>query len=199
MPLPFPPLVPEVPPEQDPTPPALVHPDDLARRLGLDLPLTGDVSWALREAIAAVQSDVEVYLGRPLVAEKHVTTSVPPGTPYTALPGQPVHAILSTVPDGHGGYTVTYIAGPDLSAAGLTAVRRYVLARAALDPDVTRLVPSGKREITSVSVEGQSVSFKPVGGVSIENLPPEQQVPQLTSLERYKRRGVFQRRTPGVR
>ncbi len=183
----------------------VVHPDDLARTLRIPLPLDGEVEWTLRQAILAVQSDVESHLGRPVTPRVYVESGVWPG----GLGGQwplaqdRVLSIVSAVPDVsadgyvYGTFTVTYLAGLDgRNDPDLAPIRRYVMAWAALDPSVAPHVPAARREITNVSVEGQSVGFRAVGGVDPATLPVEQRLPQLKGLDRWRLAGrrVFQRR-----
>lgn len=182
-----------------PQPPALaVHPDDLARRVGLDLPLDGEQEWTLREAIADVQAEVEAYLNRPIMPRVVVESGLWPGYNDRFTLREPdvvgIDRVTADLRDGFptGTYTVTYRVGLDArNDPNLAAIKRYVLRRAMVHDSVAALVPVSKRQVNSVSVEGQSVSFAPAGGVEV---PAEQRIPQISSLERWKRRGVFQRR-----
>lgn len=186
------------------SPPLVVHPDDLARRLRIPLPLDGDVEWDLRQAIADVQADVVAHLGRSITPETRVATGVWASAGGWHLPDtEPVLSIVTAVPEadawGHltGRFTVTYTCGLDArTEAKYAPIRRYVMAWATVHDAVGAHVPSSRREITSVSVEGQSVTFKPVGGVDPATIPVEQRLPQLSSLDRWRIAGrrVFQRR-----
>ena len=45
----------------------VVYPGEIARSLGLPQPLDEDARFTLEEASAGAQSDVEAYLGRPVM------------------------------------------------------------------------------------------------------------------------------------
>lgn len=191
----------------------IVTADYIARRLGLPRPLSADDQWTVEEAITEAQSDVEAYLGRAITPTQYTETGL-----WKAFDGSylltywPLVDIVSetaeTDPDTAqllGTWTVVYTAGLDAANDPLLApIRRYVVAAAMNSPSVTDLweaaQPSAGRVVTSVSAEGQSVSYantSPAGGqIGPAGSGSPGALPLLSSLDRWRIAGrrVFQRR-----
>ncbi len=184
---------------------------DLAARLGIG---TGDngVDTVLADAITDAQADVEGYLGRVIMPTQFTETgcwAMYGG--YDLIPlDEPVRSIDTAVaetagspPYDTGYFTVTYTAGLDCTEADKRPILRYVTAHAMNDPQVLRVweqVTGGHGAITSVSAEGQSISYGAVnfggGGLAGSGVPGA--LPSLPSLDRWRRAGrrVFTRKTP---
>lgn len=150
--------------------PTVVYAGQVARYLGLRLPLDEETGYAITEAVIAAQSDVQAYLGRPVVPVTCTDNHVPPGRCGWRLAEYPVVSVTSatpeTYPDGSptGLYTVVYVAG--LDGAGdpeLEPVRRFVKLHAAFDPAVQiafrQQRPDIATRVTSAGIQGQTASF----------------------------------------
>jgi hypothetical protein len=205
--------------------PALIaQPAEIARRLGVSQPLEEDDRWLLEAALIDAQADLEAYLGRAVTprtyVDEHVRRREWPGADEWKLANAPIVSITSAVEetdtDGAptGLYRVTYVAGLDgANDPELEPLRRYVRTHAIYSPGVQawyrRTAPDLARTVTSVAVEGQSVSWS-------DNFPspvPGQQagqeagaarpgsLPTLASCDRWRVAGrrVFQRETPPPR
>jgi hypothetical protein len=205
-------------------PTLIVQPAEIARRLGVSQPLEEDDRWLLEAALIDAQSDLEAYLGRAVVprtyVDEHVQRYVGPGADDWRLANWPVVSIAEVTEeedtDGSptGLWRVTYVAGLDGAAdPELEPLRRYVRVHAIYSPGVQawyrRTAPDLARTVTSVSVEGQSVSWS-------DNFPPPLpgqmagkeagqtapgSLPTLASCDRWRIAGrrVFQRTTPPPR
>jgi hypothetical protein len=191
--------------------------DDVARAMRLPLPLSADDSWRLSRAIQEAQFDVEAYLGRPITPTVYVEYGLWPiqGDIWWSLCHAPLIEVLSSVAetiDGQatGTFTVTYTAGLDAANdPQLAPIRRYVAAAAMASPmmiDAWRATRSdGGRVVSSLSTEGQSVSFKYASpldssGAGSGTATWPGSPPRLDSLDRWRLAGrrVFQRRERGV-
>lgn len=197
-----------------PDPPALpliVSADQVARTLGIPLPLDEDTRWSIEQAIADAQADVAAYLGYDALtpttrAQEHLVAWMG-GYDLTY---HPVIEIISETPETDpetgsltGLFTVVYRAG--LNAAEDPAqepIRRYVRAHAANAPTVQalarKLAPQLPREIVSLSVEGQSVTY--TGRDNSATAPGSGfpgSLPGLAALDRWRVAGrrVARRRT----
>ncbi|MFM9647754.1 hypothetical protein ACKI1S_16600 [Streptomyces galilaeus] len=169
----------------------VTSPEAVADDLGVPLPLTPAQRDALMTAIRKAQSDVEGYLGRSLVPRVVTRTAV---TPYwrpsedltdpEAWPFETddVWRVSAYRDRGDGTYDVDLLVG--LDGAAEDPVVRYVTAHAA---ESERNRPGGVgaqgRRVSSVSAEGQSISY--------ESAPTAGQagaLPTIDTLSRLKRR-----------
>lgn len=192
-------------------PPLVVTVAELARRL--EVTLDDTTRPVLEDAIRDTQDDVEAYLGRVITPAQFVEEHLYPWPGGWDLEHHPVVDVLSAVEetddDGNptGLFTVTYLAGLDARAdRELRPILRYVRAHAMSLPPVVRLWratnPDDARTVTSLSVEGQSVSYANTtptgGGQPGPGSGAPGAAPTLTSLDRWRVAGrrVFQRRTP---
>ncbi|MGW2496263.1 hypothetical protein ACWCV2_17395 [Streptomyces pseudogriseolus] len=166
-------------------------PESVADELGVPLPLTLAQRDALTTAIRRAQADVEGYLGRSLVPRVTTYTAI---TPYwqssenlTDPEAWPLDIDdewhVSAYRDrGDGTYDVDVLVG--LNGAAEEPIARYITAHAA---ESERNRPGGVgaqgRRVSSVSAEGQSISYDsaPLTGQAGA-------LPTLDSLSRYKRR-----------
>lgn len=158
-----------------PPPTLIVTADDIARRLGLTVPMDDDTRWRIEQAIQDAQADVSAYLGRSLTPDTVTESGLIPvqvdGVDYWDLKEGPVLSITSTVAETYpdtgqptGRYTVTYTAGIDsVTDPALAPVRRYVMVHAMYSPGVQLIfrteLPDRARRAQSVSVEGQAVTY----------------------------------------
>lgn len=185
----------------------IVTVEEVARRLGLPQPLDEPDRWLIEQALADAQADLEAYLGRPVTPVTHTERVFPP--PWGPLPlrEHPVIEVLSQTPEVDGGGTptgwlvVVYVAGLDgADDPELAPLRRFVRTHAMYSAEVRalwrRLVPDAARTVTSVSVEGQGITFADTHQVasdaSEKGLPGG--LPTLTSCDRWRvaRRRVAQ-------
>lgn len=182
----------------------IVSPADVAVRLGQDpAALTQAQTDYLTAKIEDAESDVLAYLNRDsLVAVETIAKQQYPvfGAPdlsdWRAWPRlldlfDDRVAVKSWVDNGDGTYDVTVLVG--LDGANEAPVRRFVLAHAV---ESTRNDPSNmglaKRQVTSVSAEGQSISYDK--GSSTEGAAGSG--PNIKTLARYKRLSAFSRQGP---
>ncbi|MER5222851.1 hypothetical protein [Streptomyces flaveus] len=168
----------------------VTSPEAVADALGVPLPITPEQRFALETAIRAAQADVSSYLARPLIPR---TVTLPAVTPRWTedldnpdswpLPDQDdLVEVAAYHPRGDGTYDVDLLVG--LNGVAEAAIVRYVTAHAA---ESERLRPGGVgsqgRRVSSVSAEGQSISY--------ESAPTAGQagaVPTLDSLSGLRRR-----------
>ncbi|MEQ7008476.1 hypothetical protein ABN028_20080 [Actinopolymorpha sp. B17G11] len=182
----------------------VVPTEDVARLLGLPDPLPADKAWQIEQALLDAEGAVVGHIGRPIVAvEKTLTDQYPvPGIALTdpdAWPDAQVQLddrikVLETTATEGGRFTVRFLVGLDV--ANDPELRRiYTFIR---DSAVESLRNNpdggiGTRRVSSVSAEGQSVSYAndTPGGAAAPGAPPT-----LDSLNRWKRRAAYMRRTP---
>lgn len=190
--------------------PLIVHPEKVARRLKLPLPLDADTTWLISNAIRTAQGRVRTYLRRPITPQQVTITGLYPWVDGWQLPDRDARAITSTAETDSNGqltgyYTVTYTTGLDAATdLDLFPIRDFVLLSALNDPEVLRFWrqqnPTTTREITSSSADGQSISYKPstLGGGGAAGSATPGALPDLTGLNEWQVRhiGVFQR--PGT-
>ncbi|MFN1193374.1 hypothetical protein ACK03K_34485 [[Kitasatospora] papulosa] len=170
----------------------VTSPEAVADELGVPLPLTAAQRDDLMTAIRKAQSDVEAYVGQPLIPRVVTRTAL---TPYwrteeelsqrQSWPFESVDAYVQVVAyrnRGDGSYDVDFLIG--LDGAAEEPVVRYVTAHAA---ESERNRPGGVsaqgRRVSSVSAEGQSISY--------ESAPTAGQagaLPTIDTLARLKRR-----------
>ncbi|MBV1940761.1 hypothetical protein KUF83_29960 [Streptomyces sp. BV286] len=174
----------------------LASAEQIADKLGVPLPLTASQRESYRDAIADAQSDVAGYLGRPLLPQPRTLTDVKPLYGYDLYDPRawPVHELDDVVTvtsysdnaDGEDTYDVQLMVG--LNAAAERPIVRYVIAHAAEGIRNSPTQPPGStstdrgRRVSSVSAEGQSVSFEsaPVAGQAGA-------LPALDSLAGYRK------------
>lgn len=168
----------------------VTSPEAVADSLGVPLPITADQRSALETAIRNAQADVVAYLNRPVVPRALTLRAATPF--YTGnlddaeswpLPDQDdLVEVIAYRPHGDGTYDVDFLVG--LNGATEETIVRYVTAHAA---ESERQRPGGVgssgRRVSSVSAEGQSISY--------ETAPTAGQagaLPALESLNRLRRR-----------
>lgn len=184
----------------------VTSPEAVAKQLRMPLPLTVEQREDFLDEIRTAQADVQAHIGRPLVPYLAKLTGVMPA--YGVDPGDwrawrgevsdedfEVDA-YTAYPDGT--YDVTLQVG--LDGAVEEPIRRYVAVHAA---EMLRLSGVyGKRRVSSVSAEGQSVSYEASPGsngmgsrTSRGNMSPAAgQMPTLSSLDEYRFAPVFVRK-----
>jgi hypothetical protein len=178
----------------------------VARAAGLDELEHEDV---IEAAILDAQADVTGYLGREITVGTYTETGrMVVGDEWDLTPLEdPVIAIgtvtAETYPGGglSGYYTVTYTAGLDAATDPVLApIRRYVKAHALNSPELHRLwvATSPPSTVTSVSTEGQSVSYSTptLGGGGPPGSGAPGALPTLGSLSRWRRISVSRQRQP---
>ncbi|MEE1764415.1 hypothetical protein [Streptomyces sp. SP18BB07] len=169
----------------------VTSPEAVADDLGVPLPLTPVQRDALMTAIRKAQSDVEGYLGQPLVprvvTRKALTPYWRPDADLSDTEAWPyevdgIWQVSAHRDLGDGTYDVDFLVG--LDGAAEDPVVRYVTAHAA---EAERNRPGGVgaqgRRVSSVSAEGQSISY--------ESAPTAGQagaLPTIDTLSRLKRR-----------
>uniref|UniRef100_UPI003F498C42 hypothetical protein n=1 Tax=Nonomuraea sp. CA-251285 TaxID=3240002 RepID=UPI003F498C42 len=185
--------------------PLIVAADEIARRLRLPLPLDEPDQWLIEQAIRDAQTDVEAYLGRPISVREFTETGLPLLADGFRLKETPVVELVTVEwpPDGSG-YTVTYRAGLDVAGHPVFApIVRYVAAHAMWSEDVQgvrrRLRLEDTRTPTSISVTGQSISYKDThdSASARPGSGTPGALPTLASLDRWRVAGrrVYQRPT----
>ncbi|MEU6632826.1 hypothetical protein ABZ905_31770 [Streptomyces parvus] len=161
--------------------------EQIADKLHIPLPITAAQRETFRDAIRDAQADVVGYLGRPLVPEPRELLAVTPLYGYDfndpqAWPIQHLDDVVTVVryiDATDGTYDVELLVG--LDGAAEEPIARYVVAHAA---EGIRNSPAagGERRVTSLSAEGQSVSYEaaPTAGQAGS-------LPALDSLSGYRR------------
>ncbi|MFB6505621.1 hypothetical protein ACFC07_21980 [Streptomyces sp. NPDC056099] len=165
--------------------------EDVASELGVSLPITAVQREKYRDAIGKAQADVAGYLGRPLIPQPRRLLEVTPLFGYDlddpqAWPIQHFDDVATVVShsanlDDRNTYTVDLLIG--LDGAVEDPIREYLVAHAS---ERIRNSPSsaeGERRVTSVSAEGQSISY--------DSAPAAGQpgaLPTLDSLSGYRKR-----------
>lgn len=184
----------------------VVTPWDVAVAVGLTLPLTDIQRIRLSAAIDRAQAKVGDYLNRPLLPEARTFTHRQPLTGYeltdpAAWPDvkreadDTIDVTAVTVVDYS--YTVDVLVG--LNAATdprLQAVRDWIIADAAGQMvAATGDARLGTREVTSVSADGQSVSYQQAGTQATGDTGVAGGKPELRALRKWRRMPVHQRVT----
>ncbi|MFF0754404.1 hypothetical protein [Streptomyces sp. NPDC004267] len=165
----------------------LASAEQIADKLQVPLPLSAAQREAFRDAIADAQSDVAGHLGRPLLPSPRTLSGARPLFGYDlydarAWPLDGVDDIVTVArvtekPDGR--YDVDLLVGLDADAE--RPIVRYVVAHAAEGLRNDPATGNGRR-VTSVSAEGQSISY--------ETAPAAGQagaLPTLDSLNGYRK------------
>lgn len=175
-------------------------PAEVGRRLGLTV-LTVVQEQAIVDEIADAVADLEAYLSRPLIptavfevgqyptlgwpledarAWKHLATK---HDDRISVVGVPTANIDGT-------FDVNLLVG--LDGASEEPIVRYLRAHAVelirQNPDI----PVGRRRVSSVSGDGQSVSYSDGGNIKAGEVGAQ---PRREDLSRYKRLAVFRRKT----
>lgn len=196
-----------------------VSADTVARLAGIPRPLDEDTQWLIEQAILGAQDDVIAYLGQPITPLLATEDGLYPQSAFLSLTDRrqwllcntPVIEILTADPETAdpfplGTYRVAYTYGLNVvTDPQMGPVRRWILASAVASPEVASAyaatAPDGGRLVTSVSAEGQSISYSAVkvpsasvAGTAGSGAPGS--VPLLSSLDRWRVAGrrVFQRR-----
>ncbi|MCG8971748.1 hypothetical protein [Streptomyces sp. CL12-4] len=172
----------------------VTSPEAVAKELGVPLPLTPEQRDDLLTAIRKAQADVVGYLGQPVIPQLATRTGLTPqwgrDNSLEDVEAWPFDVddlvqVCAYRPREDGTYDVDFLIGFD--GAANDAVVRYVTTHAA---ESERNRPGGVgaqgRRVSSVSAEGQSISY--------ESAPTAGQagaLPTLDSLSRWKRR-LFQ-------
>ncbi|MCX4677612.1 hypothetical protein OG413_20280 [Streptomyces sp. NBC_01433] len=170
----------------------VASPEAVADALGVPLPLTSVQRAAYEEEIRGAQDDVATYLNRPLVPAVTTARGLTPlwTDALDDIDAWPVQFddfadVIAHRPNPDGTYDVDLLIG--LNGAQEKSVVRYVVAHAA---ESIRQRPGQNtgpgRRVSSVSAEGQSVSY--------DSAPTTGQagaLPTIDSLKRLKRL-VFQ-------
>lgn len=147
----------------------VVSPEDVAWRVGLDLPLTAAQRQLLTESIRGIQGRVRAYLNRPLLPERRTLSGYVPDprwedTDWRAWPEvledlDEIFTVVS-VTETNGLYTVVVDVGIDCANDPDTqVVREYIGQGAANALRMNIETGVGQRTPSSVSTGDQSVSY----------------------------------------
>lgn len=174
--------------------PSIVSWEVVAKRLGIPVEsVTATQAEDITEAILDAQADVENALNRPLIAEQVIRTGLHPAPGYAqTLTSEKAWTVdfddeftVETVEAEEGGtYKVTFKVG--LHAPNERPIVRYVTAAAVAELRARPTGGYGKRGVSSMSAEGQSITYDPA--------PKGEEagaLPTLASLRRYKRFGAY--------
>ena len=177
-----------------------ISPEALAASMRIPLPLSDDQRDILTQAIIDAQSDVDAYLGQPVMPILHTQKGVwPIGGDWDLCASDfDVIEVVSATPEvdpllgALDTYTVTYYAGLNArDSEECEPIRRYLRAHAANLPEAARLwevVVNPPKTIKSASTQGQSVSFEKAsqggGGAAGSKVPGS--LPTLSSLDRWR-------------
>ncbi|MER5482649.1 hypothetical protein ABT024_05445 [Streptomyces sp. NPDC002812] len=166
----------------------IASPEQVADKLKTPLPLTAAQRESYRTDIAEAQAAVSAYLGRPLIPAPQFLRSVRPllGSDLASPDAWPLQeyddevTVLGHTVNPDGSYDVQLLVG--LEAALEEPIVRYVVAHAAESIRNAPAAGAEGRRVTSVSAEGQSVSY--------DSAPTAGQagaLPSLDSLSRYRK------------
>ncbi|WP_181160455.1 hypothetical protein [Streptomyces solincola] len=167
----------------------LASAEQIADKLGVPLPLTAAQREQYRTVIAEAQADVVAYLGRPVVPQPRTLLGVHPLFGYDledpqAWPIQHLDdavTVVQHIDNLDGAYDVQLLVG--LDGVLEEPIVRYVIAHASESIRTTAGADGGGRRVTSVSAEGQSISYEaaPLAGQAGA-------LPALDSLAGYRKR-----------
>lgn len=171
----------------------VIEPEKIAARLGLSDPTPAQLE-AIADVILDCQGDVEAYLNRPLFAVERTLTGIYPLSGYPldqwdAWPDARVFddrvTVVSNTAHPDGSFDVVFKVG--LDGPNEARIVRYVKAHAMQSVLNDANLKVGKRQVTSVSAEGQSVSY--------ENMSVAEgaagSLPNIKTLSALKRRAVL--------
>ncbi|ROR42955.1 hypothetical protein [Kitasatospora cineracea] len=171
----------------------IVTAEEVARRLGLPVPLADEVRQRVETAVEDAQETLVAHLGRPLLPVQYTESGIRASTSGWILSHAPVITVISAVPDatslptpsfGTPTYTVTYIAGIDASTDPETAPLRLWVRATACHHPLLADAPLRQRRIASASVEGQSVTYDTAAEPPVLLAPPD-----LATTDRWRLRG----------
>ncbi|MFJ5121964.1 hypothetical protein [Kitasatospora sp. NPDC088548] len=173
-------------------------PEEVADKLRIPLPLTETQRDDLRTAIEDAQSDVEAYLARPLIPQLVTLAGArpAPGVDLTTWKAwahcgpDDDFTIEGLTVRSDGTYDVQLRVG--LDGAAERPIRRYIVAHAA---EACRNTPGadGDRRVSSLSAEGQSISYDGAPGPGQAG-----SLPTLLSLDGYRQPPVYVRPRPPI-
>ncbi|MBO1413226.1 hypothetical protein [Streptomyces sp. FH025] len=170
----------------------IVTAEEIARRLGITVPLGEDNRLRIETAIEDAQDALIGHLGRPLLPAQYTESGVRAGADGWVLHHAPVIAVTSAVldtgtsagPFGTPTYTVTYTAGIDARADPQTAPLRLWVRATACHHPLLADAPARRRRVASASVEGQSVTYDTAAEPPLVLAPPD-----LATTDRWRLRG----------
>lgn len=181
-------------------PDLVIAPEKLATKLGIDNPSPSQLE-TITDHILDCQGDVVAYLNRDLFPYEATLPGIypRPGFPldhWKAWPAARVYddtvAVVSSVANTDGTFDVTFKVG--LDGPNDERVRRYVKAHAFQSVLNDANAGLGKRQVTSVSAEGQSISYS--DGSVAEGAAGA--LPNITTLAALRRRAVYRADRAGV-
>ncbi|MFC8717953.1 hypothetical protein [Kitasatospora sp. NPDC057198] len=171
----------------------IVTAEEVARRLGLPVPLTDDARQRIETAIEDAQDTLVAHLGRPLLPVQYTESGVRADTSGWILSHAPVITVISATPDletsptasfGPPTYTVIYIAGIDARTDPETAPLRLWVRATACHHPLLADAPVRQRRIASASVEGQSITYDTAAEPPVLLVAPD-----LATTDRWRLRG----------
>jgi hypothetical protein len=171
-----------------------IQPEEVAGVTGLGT-LTPERREQLAGIIRGVLGEMASILGYDPVPTQHVeTVYMRPSVDSirgweTVLLNFPVTRVVSAVDQPDSSIVVTYMAG--FNVEDTEALRSYLVQHAAARYRASLPAGDAGREVTSMSVEGQSVSYAARPGAGQPGGPPT-----AASLAYYKRYAVYTRPTP---
>lgn len=191
----------------------VVTPEEVGRRLSIKQPMSEDARWIIEQALVDAQSDLEAYLGVPIVPRAFTQTGVLPqqgGWPLDHGPVVSVTSYTAEIDPIQGGetgrYTVVYTAGLDAANdPDMRPIIRYVRTHAFYSPEVQamyrQVAPELARTEEQVTVEGQSVRYnRTFATTDAPGSGAPGTLPLMSTCDKWRRagRGVYQRPTvPG--
>lgn len=183
----------------------VISAESVAARLGLPVPLDPAVQARITEAIEDAEAKVVGELHRPIVAYEDTVPDLEPS--YTDTYGlgdwhvwpqvrdryDDVYVVKGYVPAASGDpdlYDVTFTVGLDVANdPALAPIRQFIKQDAIGTLRADDTFKAVARQVTSVSAEGQSVSYA-TGAGAVDAAGGGL---TLHSLRRWKRRAVYQR------
>ncbi|WP_371517677.1 hypothetical protein [Kitasatospora sp. NBC_01300] len=170
----------------------IVTAEEIARRLGITVPLSEGTRQRIETAIEDAQDTLVAHLGRPLLPVQYTESGVHAGTDGWVLHHAPLIAVISAVldtgtpsgPFGSPTYTITYTAGIDARADPQTAPLRLWVRATACHHPLLADAPVRQRRVSSASVEGQSVTYDTAAEPPVLLAPPD-----LDTIDRWRLRG----------
>lgn len=167
--------------------PLPLQPEEVARETGITLPLTDSQRTLLAAKIRNVAGEMNAALGYWPSATTYTEQVLPQA--YTGGKWQvdfpPVVQVISQTVLASGEILLVYRGGFDVEVTA--ALRSYLVEHAAARYRGALPAGSADRAVSSVSVEGQSVSYATPGAGEPGSLPT------LDTIRRYRRVGVYSR------